>query len=145
MTKTPISQMNSTSQPVTAATAPTPTATVSTPTGPPQPTPRPTTTAPAAEPHVEEAVRPPPARPGAVPSLPAETGVPYQPSFRASEYRQNPNAMESPRQWQRQQQEEEEEEASETLLGRLGKWVESVNSKIAQSRIAGDGNGKGNE
>lgn len=134
--------MNSASQSATAATAPTPTATVSMPTGPPQPTPLPTPTVPAAEPHVEEAMHPPPARPGAVPSLPAETGVPYQPSFRAGEYRQNPNAMESPRQqWQQQ----EEEETSETLLGRLGRWVESVNSKIAQSRIAGDGNGKGKE
>lgn len=76
------------------------------------------------------------ARPGAVPSMPVETGQP-NPYARAaySGYRQNTSAMEPPFQQQ--------EPAGETLLGRLGRWVDAVNSRLVETRIAGDAKGKG--
>lgn len=50
-------------------------------------------------------------------------------------YKQDEGAMEKT----------EEKGGEETLLGKLGKWVEGINSKIVDTAIAGDVKGKGKE
>lgn len=118
--------------------SPTPTPT-STTTAPPQPTsPQAAPTAPTF-PTTTATAAATTARPGAVPSMPVGTGQPT-PYARAaySGYRQNTSAMEPPFQQQQQQ-----EPAGETLLGRLGRWVDAVNNRLVETRIAGDAKGKG--
>lgn len=84
----------------------------------------------------------------ALPSRPAQAqGVEasYSAARRSGEmhpsgYKQNEGAIERPYYGG-----QEGGEGEETLLGKLGKWVEGINSKIVDTGIAGDVKGKGKE
>ncbi|KAI5847684.1 hypothetical protein DFP73DRAFT_525101 [Morchella snyderi] len=72
-----------------------------------------------------------------------------------SGYKQNSEAMEKPRYYGVQNENENKNEnekdgrgdgnGEETLLGKLGKWMEGLNNKIVETGITGDTKGKGKE